>query len=230
MRREQLRTAAVALGDLNAQVVYLGGATIELWVTDPAARPPRVTYDVDVVIEVTTLAGYAEFQERLRRRGFREDIESGVICRWQHPATGLTLDAVPVRHELAGFSGQWLPDAAAAATEIPLVDDIRIRAVPAPWLLILKLEAFADRGNDDVLQSRDLEDIVLLIDGRDTLQTELTALPRDARRYAQDRLQALLTHRLIDYAIEGALTGPDSRSRATTVTLPRLRQLATGTS
>ncbi|UTI66672.1 hypothetical protein NBH00_10795 [Paraconexibacter antarcticus] len=43
---------------------------------------------------------------------------------------------------------------------------------PGPWLLVLKLEAFADRGNDDVLQSRDLEDIALLVDDRDKLGAE----------------------------------------------------------
>jgi hypothetical protein len=33
----QLEIAAAALGDLLERVVFLGGATIELWITDPAA-------------------------------------------------------------------------------------------------------------------------------------------------------------------------------------------------
>ena len=51
MSRAQLQTAATALGQLNEQVVFLGGASVELWITDPTTRPPRVTYDVDVVIQ-----------------------------------------------------------------------------------------------------------------------------------------------------------------------------------
>jgi hypothetical protein len=47
-----LEAAAAALGDLRGQVVFLCGATVGLWITDPAARAPRVTYDVDVVAEV----------------------------------------------------------------------------------------------------------------------------------------------------------------------------------
>jgi hypothetical protein len=47
--------------------VFLGGTTISLWMTDPAARAPRVTYDVDVVAEIITLAGYEAFAEELNR-------------------------------------------------------------------------------------------------------------------------------------------------------------------
>jgi hypothetical protein len=38
------------------------GATMALWISDPAARQPRVTYDVDVVAKVVTLAVHAAFQ------------------------------------------------------------------------------------------------------------------------------------------------------------------------
>jgi hypothetical protein len=100
---ELLETAAGALGALRTRVVFLGGATIGIWMTDPAARAPRVTYDVDVVAEVVTLSGYETFQGELRRMGFSEDLESGVICRWLHAETGLTLDAVPAEPRLAGF-------------------------------------------------------------------------------------------------------------------------------
>ena len=44
MSFELLEPAADALGELCESVVFLGGATIALWLTDPAARAPRVTY------------------------------------------------------------------------------------------------------------------------------------------------------------------------------------------
>jgi hypothetical protein len=89
MSTKQLEIAAAALGDLRERVVFLGGATIELWITDPAARAPRVTDDVDVVAEVLTLPSYVTFQGDLREAGFHEDVFSGVICRWQHIESGL---------------------------------------------------------------------------------------------------------------------------------------------
>lgn len=84
MNVDLLEVAALALGDLRVRVAFLGGAAIALWMTDPASRRPRITYDVDVVAEVVSLAEYEAFQGGLREQGFSEDVEGGVICRWRH--------------------------------------------------------------------------------------------------------------------------------------------------
>lgn len=54
MSVELLERAAAALGELSAEVVFVGGATVSLWITDPGAPPPRPTLDVDVVVEVSS--------------------------------------------------------------------------------------------------------------------------------------------------------------------------------
>jgi hypothetical protein len=71
MSLDLLEAAALEFGDLLGQVAFLGGATIGVWITDPTARAPRVTYDVDVVAEVVTLGAYEAFQADLRKHGFR---------------------------------------------------------------------------------------------------------------------------------------------------------------
>jgi len=48
MSVELLERAAQALEPVLSDVVFLGGASIVLWVTDPAAPAPRPTNDVDV--------------------------------------------------------------------------------------------------------------------------------------------------------------------------------------
>ncbi len=74
--REQSCLVAEALGDLREDVVFVGGATVGLLITDQAAPTVRPTKDVDVVIEV---ASYADYQltivPRLRESGFRESTE-----------------------------------------------------------------------------------------------------------------------------------------------------------
>jgi predicted nucleotidyltransferase len=224
---EQLEIAAAALGELREQVVFLGGATIDLWITDPAARAPRVTDDVDVVVEVVTLSAYAAFQAGLRDAGFHDDAISGVICRWQHTESGLTLDAIPVYPSLAGFGGQWLGPAAAACVTRSLPSGIAIRAVPPAHLLATKLEAFSDRGNNDCLASHDFEDIILLIDSREELSSEITAVGAEVKSYIRAELKRLTALSDFDYGVEGALAAPDARERARAVTIPRLQQLAT---
>jgi hypothetical protein len=76
-----LEVAAAHLGALVSEVVFVGGATIELWITDEAAPEVRPTVDVDVVVDVATRSQLARFEQRLRAIGFREDQSSGVICR-----------------------------------------------------------------------------------------------------------------------------------------------------
>lgn len=92
---EMLERAAQALGDLVAEeVVFVGGATVALWSTDPAAGGFRPTDDVDVIVEIASLNDYYGFEDRLRELGFAND-EGGVICRFRHSGQSLILDAMP---------------------------------------------------------------------------------------------------------------------------------------
>jgi len=54
---ELLELAASTLGELVDEVVFVGGAAVTLWITDPAAPPVRPTNDVDVVEATTRTAG-----------------------------------------------------------------------------------------------------------------------------------------------------------------------------
>lgn len=228
MTIELLEAAAAELGDLRQKVVFLGGATVGLWFTDPAARGPRVTYDVDVVAEVTTLGAYAQFQEELRRRGFAEDIESEITVRYRHRESGLILDVMPLEVRLAGLGGRWLKPAAQAAVARILPSGTELRLVPPAWLVLTKLEAFADRGSNDCLSSRDFEDVVLLVDGRQELAGEMDALPDDARAYIRGEFGRVLALPSFEYGVEAALAAPDSRERARAVTIPRFAEFAGG--
>lgn len=134
MSIELLELGAAALGGLVPEVAFLGGASIELWITDPAAPPVRPTKDVDVVVEVVTRSEFYTFEARLRAHGFSEDQEDGVICRWRHNATGLILDAMPGRPEILGFENRWHAAALSHAVErqLPLGDQDPGRKSPLP--------------------------------------------------------------------------------------------------
>ena len=62
MSIELLERAADALRPLLSEVVFLGGASIVLWITDPAAPTPRPTKDVDVVVEVSSRFEFHAFE------------------------------------------------------------------------------------------------------------------------------------------------------------------------
>jgi hypothetical protein len=77
-----------------------------------------------------------------------------------------------------------------------------IQLIAAPAFIGTKIEAFKARGRGDFLSSHDLEDILTLVDGRDTLLAEINAAPIALRQYLstafsewllnQDFLQAYL--------------------------------------
>lgn len=227
MSTELLELAADALGELLEEVVFVGGATVTLWITDPGAPPIRSTKDVDVVVEVTSRRGFREFERRLRARGFSEDQEGGVICRWRHRG-GLILDAMPSDPSILGFANQWQGAGIPHAAERQLPSGAVIRAVSPPYLLATKLEAFKGRGERDFLASHDFDDIFALVDGREEVVDELASASADVRDYLSSEVAAMLSDPRFADALFGMLR-PDraSQARAETVVLPRLRAIAT---
>lgn len=224
MTIELLELAYRALGKLVDEVVFVGGATVALWITDPAAPPVRVTEDVDVIVEVTSRSGYYQFEDRLREAGFRE--EQSVICRWLHSDSGLVLDAMPADASILGFDNRWQRESLPHTAEVELPSGARIRAVPPAFLLATKLEAFAGRGEGDLLASQDFTDIVALVDGREELVGEVRAAPGELREYVAGQLGDLTQGgRLLD-GIHAQLRGdPASQARAEEVVMPRVREL-----
>jgi hypothetical protein len=91
----------------SATKLYLSvDPAIGLWISDQAAPEPRPTDDVDVIVEVTTRADYEQFAQRLRSRGFREDMFGGVIGRWRHETGDLHLDVIPTDWRVFGFTNR----------------------------------------------------------------------------------------------------------------------------
>ena len=81
---ERLQEIAEAMQELNARIVYVGGAMAGGYATDPIATAPRTTTDVDCVVDSHSYSEHAAFEELLRAKHFQNDIDSEppVICRF----------------------------------------------------------------------------------------------------------------------------------------------------
>lgn len=98
--------------------------------------------------------------------------------------------------------------------------------MPPPYLVATKLEAFGSRGKGDLYGSRDFEDVVALIDGREELVGELTQAPEELRSYVAKQLRALARRGTFDAAAEGALRGgPETEERFQIVLRPRIEEI-----
>lgn len=223
---EMLELAAAALADLPDEVVFVGGATIELWATDEAAPEFRPTEDVDVIVEITTRAAYYRFEDRLRDAGFLNEEDDGVICRFRQRESGLLLDAMPTEASILGFENRWQKEAFPHAVAVVLPSGRSIRAAPPTYLLATKLEAFRARGQGDLYGSRDFEDVIVLIDSRVELVGEMTTAAPALREFASMQLGELLRHEVFESAAEGALKGgPETRERFELVVRPRIEAI-----
>jgi predicted nucleotidyltransferase len=225
MSIDLLERGAAALRDFLDEVVFVGGATVSLWITDPAAPPSRPTKDVDVIVEVATRGSYYSFEERLRAAGFRDDEE--VICRWHRTQPDLILDAIPIDAALLGFVNEWQRRAFPHGTAVPLPSGVSIQAIPPAFLIATKLEAYAGRGDGDLLGSRDWADIVALADGREELVGDIREAPEELTDYVARAIAELLGESRVIEGIRAQLL-PDaiSQSRAEEIVLPRLREVA----
>lgn len=75
----------MALGDLNEQVVYVGGATVGLHINDPAAAADvRPTKDVDISLSIASIGKLEQIKEELNKKGFTQTAEDNVICRFRY--------------------------------------------------------------------------------------------------------------------------------------------------
>lgn len=203
----QLEVAAELLGPILDEVVFIGGATVHLWLTEPAAPPARATEDVDVICEVATRAEYYRLCERLRVRGFEESAGEPVLCRWWSVEPRLVLDVMPTDPAILGFSNPWYEEAISSAATISLDSGAEILAATPVLLVATKLCAWKGRGGGDLLRSLDVHDVLTLFDGRPELTKEVTAAPSAVRAYIESELAELHTTPYFDYAVEGATAG-----------------------
>jgi len=216
-----LRAVAGALGELRERVVFVGGAIAGLLVTDPLAEGVRSTVDVDAVIEVH-LAQFHAIEQRVASLGFERDIASGVICRWVHRDFGVAFDLMPVDPDVLGFSNRWYAYTVETSQPMELSDGLVIRLASAVAFVATKLEAFADRGNWDVVTSHDLEDVLAAVDGREELMHELAFAPPDLR----DAVGKVFAKLIASPEFRNVLPGLISEPQRADIVFERLRNMA----
>jgi len=220
---ERVVAVASQLEELVQEVVFVGGAAAGLLVTDPAVGDIRSTIDVDVIVEVTTLAKYYNFQERLRSKGFRESMEDGVICRWR--SKEILLDVMPTDQQILGFSNRWYIDAVRHAQFIS-VEGVALRMVTAPYFLGTKLEAFYGRGKGDYMSSRDIEDLIVLLDGRPEIVEDVKGAEKAIKQYLGENFKELLADEEFLDALAGHLPPDEASQKRVSIIEERMKQIA----
>lgn len=222
---QRVELVASALGDLRADLVLVGGCAASLLIDAPTAPPPRVTYDVDLIAEVTALRNYHALEEQFALRGFRRDMSPDApICRWQ--LGEVAVDLMPTDDAVLGFSNRWYPLAAASATRLALPSGNEINLISAPAFLATKFEAFQTRGGGDQLMSHDLEDIINVVEGRLAVEAEIAAGDPVLRVYLAAKFSDLATLPDFRNVLPGLVTYDGIHSRRVNAVMTKILAIA----
>lgn len=184
-----------ALEELAPQVVFVGGATVALYAERPYTDA-RATDDVDILVELVNYQGYADVEEQLRKKGFENDIESGVICRYK--VQGITVDIMPTSDAALGFTNKWYPEAFANAQKKLIDEMVTVNIFQPVYFLATKLEAFKDRGGNDGRTSTDFEDIVFILNKRNSVWQELQLSTEKVKEYLKTSFKEWLNEKYIE--------------------------------
>ena len=229
LQKKMVGKVAEALGpELREQVAFVGGCTTAFLLTDEfVLEQVRHTEDVDLIVHVMGYSGFHALQQALRAKGFKDMSpdpgESAPVCAMK--LGDLHVDFMPDDQQVLGFSNRWYADALKTATTHELSENLSIRLVSPPYFLATKLEAYKGRGKGDTLSSHDIEDLLTLIDGRDSLVDEVSAAPEKLRDYLAEEFGQLLNDSNFEYAVSSQAKGNSEREE---ILFERIESLAQG--
>lgn len=200
---EMIEFVAQGLGDeFLSEVAFVGGCTTAMLVTDAAVLDDiRFTDDVDLVIELAGIPAWERLTQRLAAKGFKITGEDEVNCRFRF--NDIIVDVMPSDAAVLGYANRWFVEGLAHAVSFALPAGTKIKIFEPPYFLATKLEAFSGRGEGDPYH-KDVEDIVILIDGRPELLEEVLRADAELIQFISSGMTGLIKLKDIDYAIQSS--------------------------
>jgi predicted nucleotidyltransferase len=210
INRAITRKIAHALGELNERVVFVGGAMVSLYIDDPAADDVRPTQDIDFSMEIAHLAALEAIRESLIHKGFYQTSEDDVICRFRYE--DIKVDVMATKAIGWAPANPWFEAGFKHQVQFDLEGKI-IRCMSLPYFLASKFAAFYNRGTKDPRISKDMEDIVYLLNHSMGLPSEILASEAAVKLYLKDCFQDILHDAVKQEAILGNLYFEDQEIR-----------------
>ena len=193
-----IEKVALALGDLNEEVVYVGGAVISLYVNDLGAEQPRPTKDIDISVQIGSYAQMELLRERLAKKNIFPAPQEKVIYRYIYQ--DILIDFIPYESTSLGPTNQWLKPGFEHAYKVDIgVSSIRI--LPVSLFIATKWAAFKDRGSDP-RTSPDFEDIIYVIDNNLDFVDNVLRSGIDVQNFLKEMSIEILSHPSLHEIIE----------------------------
>jgi len=203
-----ITTVVSKLQSLALRHVLIGGGSLRFVVDARYRATARPTLDIDFAVEVDSLIAYSKLEDQLRKLGFQHDMRPGAPrCRWL--VEGIEVDILPSSPDAAEFGSQWFGIALDMSIPHQLKEGLFVNVISATCLMATKLDAFFSRGSNDYYGSRDIEDVVVLLEECSGLLAELESAPKALRKRVANGLRRLLDTPAFLEALPGHLS-PES--------------------
>lgn len=211
---------ATVLGEINNEVIYVGGAIVSLYATDNAADKPRPTKDIDISVQVSSYSQMEVLREKLAAKEIYPASSEKILYRYSYE--DILIDFIPYEETPLGPTNRWLKPGFEIAYPIQ-VGNIEIKILPVCMFLATKWEAFKSRGNDPRV-SHDFEDIIYIIDNNLNLLDDVSVANKDVLNYLKEMSSEILTHPSRNEIIECHIN-PFTREERTKLIIEKLQKI-----
>lgn len=181
---------ANSLGELNDEVIYVGGAVVSLYITDEAAEQPRPTKDIDISVQISTYGQMDELREKLATKKIFPAQSEKVMYRYTYE--DILIDFIPYEKTVLGPTNSWLKPGFKKAYTVKIGDSL-IRILPVSLFLATKWEAFKNRAGDPRM-SHDFEDIIYILDNNQNVVDDIKNANQDVQVFLKKMSHEILDH------------------------------------
>lgn len=174
--------------------VFIGGGIVSMLITDPEAPQALFTKDVDLVLEIASHPEFFAMEKALEGVGFRrphDEYAEPVTWEWE----GVRVDSLPHRPILTFPHNRWFVFLMKDAEQVEVLPGCRAWRASAPSFLATKFEAFFSRGMNNFLKSKDIGDILAVVNGRSESLQEIQQAAPDVRGFLRQKFGWLLEQR-----------------------------------
>lgn len=210
INRKATSRVALALGDLNKDVVYVGGAMVSLYIDDPAAEDVRPTKDIDITLEIANVGQLEKLRVALEDKGFVQSAEDDVICRFR--LKEIKVDVMSTTEVGWAPANPWFEPGFKNSITIE-IENVEIRILTLPYFLATKFAAFEGRGGRDPRMSHDFEDIVYLLNYTSNFREQIQESDPEVQQYLKEQFVAIRDKANMQEAIIGNLYHEDQQVR-----------------
>jgi len=187
----RIKEVKSALEPLKDNIVFVGGATVSLY-AERMAEEVRPTKDVDILVEIWSRWEFADLEERVRQLGFVNDMNAKFIGRYI--LGDIIVDLMPTSPEILGFTNKWYEEGFKASVNFMIDETTTIKILPPGYFIATKIEAFKNRGHGDGRLSHDFEELIFMLDNRDSIWDEIKGADQFLRNYISEEFKDLLNN------------------------------------